>query len=229
MAIDTPAKIAVLGAGPLGLEAALYARFLGYDVVVFERGRVAENVLRHGDVPMSTPFGANRSTLGLAALEAHDTAFTSPGDEKTLTCREWVERYLLPLAQTDLLADHFRLGTDVVVVGKDELPPGDLPEDEDRGDYDFRLLLRNADGQEEIHKTDAVLDATGDGTNFASELQSEPPEPNFYVLGPRLGGGGLTFTYSDGLARIREVFAIIGDRPDLDLYTGAQKLLREAR
>ena len=34
MALDTPASIAVLGAGPIGLEAALYARFLGYDVQI---------------------------------------------------------------------------------------------------------------------------------------------------------------------------------------------------
>ncbi|MEC9117285.1 MAG: FAD-dependent oxidoreductase, partial [Planctomycetota bacterium] len=34
MAIDTPATIAILGAGPIGLEAALYARFLGYEVTV---------------------------------------------------------------------------------------------------------------------------------------------------------------------------------------------------
>ena len=45
MAIDTPARIAVLGAGPIGLEAALYARFLGYDVDVYERGKVADRNL----------------------------------------------------------------------------------------------------------------------------------------------------------------------------------------
>ena len=38
MAVDTPAKIAILGAGPIGLEAALYDRYLGYEVDVFERG-----------------------------------------------------------------------------------------------------------------------------------------------------------------------------------------------
>ncbi|HVW37886.1 MAG TPA: FAD-dependent oxidoreductase, partial [Pirellulales bacterium] len=48
MAVDTPARIAILGAGPIGLEAALYARYLGYDVDIYERGRAAENLLRWG-------------------------------------------------------------------------------------------------------------------------------------------------------------------------------------
>ena len=46
MMVDTPATIAVLGAGPIGLEAALYGRFLGYAVNVYERGRVGDNLRR---------------------------------------------------------------------------------------------------------------------------------------------------------------------------------------
>ncbi len=48
MAVDTPATIAVIGAGPIGLEAALYARFLGYDVRIYERDAVARS-LRQGE------------------------------------------------------------------------------------------------------------------------------------------------------------------------------------
>ncbi len=36
MAVDTPAVIAIIGAGPIGLEAALYGRYLGYDVRLFD-------------------------------------------------------------------------------------------------------------------------------------------------------------------------------------------------
>ena len=60
MAIDTPARLAILGAGPIGLEAALYARFLGYDVVVYETGDVAASVRQWGQVRMFTPFGMNQ-------------------------------------------------------------------------------------------------------------------------------------------------------------------------
>ena len=118
MAIDTPAKIAILGAGPIGLEAALYARFLGYDVVLYEAGEVAASVRRWGHVRMFTPFGINRSPLGLAAIQAQDENYRPPADDEFLTGHEWVDRYLMPLSQTDLLADHLRLGTTVVRIGK---------------------------------------------------------------------------------------------------------------
>jgi len=36
-------RLAVLGAGPIGLEMALYARRLGYPVTVYERGRVGQH------------------------------------------------------------------------------------------------------------------------------------------------------------------------------------------
>src|SRR5213593_4367048 len=121
MAIDTPARLAILGAGPIGLEAALYARFLGYEVVVYERGEIAASVREWGHVRMFTPFGMNHTTLGLAAIRAHDESYGPPADDALLTGSEWVERYLLPLAGTDLLSDHLRLNTVVVAVGKEEL------------------------------------------------------------------------------------------------------------
>ncbi len=53
MTLDPPGRIAVIGAGPLGLEAALYGRYLGYDVQVFEQGDVAAALRRmQGPVPM---------------------------------------------------------------------------------------------------------------------------------------------------------------------------------
>jgi hypothetical protein len=52
------------------------------------------------------------------------------------------------------------------------------------------------------------------------------PEPNFYVLGAKSYGRKSNFLLSVGLAQIREVFTIIGDRPTLDLYASAPKLVR---
>jgi thioredoxin reductase len=161
MAIDTPAKIAILGAGPIGLEAAIYARFLGYEVAVFEAGEVADSVRRWGHVRMFTPFGMNRSPLGLAAIQAQDESYCPPADDELLTGYEWANRYLLPLSQTDLLADCLRLQTIVLQIGKAEMLKGDLPGHADRGDFDFRLLVRNGSGEERIETADAVIDASG--------------------------------------------------------------------
>lgn len=161
MAVDTPAKIAVLGAGPIGMEAALYARFLGYEVVIYERGRVGEHLHQWGHVTMFSPFGMNASPLGLAALAAHDEEYVVPAAEALLTGAAFVHQYLEPLSQTDLLSDSLRLEHEVLAVGRENYLKGDLPGREERGDYDFRLLVRDATGREFIDNADVVLDTTG--------------------------------------------------------------------
>lgn len=165
MTIDTPARLAVLGAGPIGLEAALYARFLGYDVLIIEQGRVAEHVLRWGHVKMLTPFGQNSSPLGLQALLAQDEHYQAPSADALLTGKQWAERYLLPLAETDLLADHLKLKTRVISVGKEQVlktdRESDLPAGDERGDWPFRLLLREDGDYEWTEMVDGVLDCTG--------------------------------------------------------------------
>lgn len=201
MAIDTPAKLAILGAGPIGVEAALYARFLGYDVVIFEREEVAASVRKWGHVRMFTPFGLNRSPLGLAALRAQDEKYQPPGDEELLTGNEWAERYLLPLSQTDLLADHLRLHTEVAAIGKEELLKGEMPGHEDRGDWSFRLLVRDSQG-DRMETADAVLDCAGvyGQANWLGE-------GGIPAIGERKLRGEIEYRLPDILGRDRERYA----------------------
>jgi hypothetical protein len=44
------------------------------------------------------------------------------------------------------------------------------------------------------------------------------PEPNFYILGVKSYGRNSNFLFSVGLQQITQLFQIIGDRKDLDLY-----------
>lgn len=161
MAVDSPAKIALVGAGPIGLEAALYARFLGYDVELYEQGEVAANVRRWGHVRMFSPFHMNRSTLGIAAIAAQDPAYQPPADDAILTGSEWFERYLRPLSQTDLLVDHLHTRTTVVSVTRGDFQKTEFPGDERRRDSDFRLLLGHADGSESDATAEIVIDTSG--------------------------------------------------------------------
>jgi hypothetical protein len=49
----------------------------------------------------------------------------------------------------------------VIAVGKEEMLKGDLPGHEDRSDWSFRILVRDAAGNERVELADAVLDCTG--------------------------------------------------------------------
>lgn len=210
MAIDTPAKIAVLGAGPIGLEAALYARYLGYEVVLIDRVGPAANVLAWGHVRMFSPFGMNCSPLGLAAIETQDAAYRAPAEDALLTGREWTEQYLLPLSQTDLLDGCLRMGETIVAIGKEEVFKGDIPGDEERGDWPFRILLRSATGEERLEEADAVIDATGTFGN-----------PNW------LGHGGIPALGETLLRRQGQIESSLPDilGRDRDRYVGKRTLL----
>ena len=202
MAIDTPARIAVLGAGPVGLEAALYARYLGYDVDLYERGDVAENVLRWGHVRLFTPWRQNVSPLGVAALKIQDEAWRPPDDDAILTGREFAETYLRPLAHSDLLIDSLRMRTAVMAVGREGKLKGDHVGDEAREEGDFRLLLRDSAGNESIASADAVIDATGTYGNHNWAGASGIPAP-----GEQAAAAAIEYGLPDVLNRDRAQYA----------------------
>ncbi len=212
MAVDTPARIAVLGAGPIGIEAALYARFLGYDVDIYERGNVADNILRWGHVRMFSPFGMNRSTLGLAALRAQDESYVPPGDDEILTGLDYADRYLMRLSQTDLLVDHLKLGIEVVSVGRPELLKGEAIGTEDRADTDFRILCRDSAGAEFVATAEVVIDTTGvfGNPNWAGE-------GGLPAIGERAAREHIEYDVPDVLGSARSQYA---DRKTLVIGAG---------
>lgn len=226
MSIDAPARLAILGGGPVGLEAALYARFLGYDVVLYEQGEVGQAVRKWGEKPLSEPFGQRHSTLGLAAIEAQDETYRPPSDETVLTGNQWLEWYLAPLATTDLIAEHLRLHTAVVGVSKVEAAASDAsPEDED-SPPSLIVFSRQCAGEEQSAAFHGILDCTGtEATGFWVDLEDQVAS-GFYVLGSKSGCRSDNFPFQHGLNQIRDLFADLGDRATLDLYAGAKRLLR---
>src|SRR5205085_341911 len=121
----------------------------------------AENVQRWGHARMFTPFGLNRSPLGLAAIRAQDASWQSPGDDEFLTGTEYRNRYLIPLSQSDLLIDGLHERAKVIAVGRDGPRKSDLYQDEARGDWMFRLLIQHDDKRESTEYADIVIDTTG--------------------------------------------------------------------
>jgi len=160
MAVDTPARIAIVGAGPTGLEAALYARYLGFQVDLFERGRVGEHVRQWGHVRLFSSAGMNCSKLGVAALAAQDQDWLPPASDALQTGEQLAESYLLPLSRSDLLADSVHEQTEVLQIGRDGPLKTDAVGDPQRGEGMFRILTRSPQG-EEIYLADVVIDASG--------------------------------------------------------------------
>ena len=158
MAIDTPATILFIGGGPLALEAALYARYLGYDVEIFEAGKVCEHVRQWGHVRMFSPFSMNHSPLGKAAIESHDANHQFPGLDEYVTGEKWVESYLFPLSQTDLLRPNIHTNSRVKSVSRTWVNKADL--DVERGEDPFRVIVEH-DNQLEVRTGDIVIDSSG--------------------------------------------------------------------
>ncbi|MBS0207378.1 MAG: FAD-dependent oxidoreductase [Planctomycetes bacterium] len=166
MAIDTPARLAVLGAGPVGIEAALYARYLGYDVDVYERGQVGAHLRLAPNLRRFVPWVQCMTTLGCAALSAQEESWSRPALTECPTNGEFLERYLAPLAHSDLIVDGLREQCEVVAVGRQSLFKGEHPDEPVRIGDSFRLLVRDSSGVERLAAADAVIDCTGvDGTH----------------------------------------------------------------
>lgn len=150
-------RIAIIGAGPVGLEAALRGVAAGHRVAVYERGRIGEHVRQWGHVRLFSNFGLNRSELGARTLR--EAGVEPPDDDAYLTGAEYVARYLDPLAASTPLSGAIRERTEVLRIGRDRLLKPDMIGGP-REMHPFRLLL-SVDGVESTANADVVIDCSG--------------------------------------------------------------------
>lgn len=156
----TPKCIAIIGAGPVGLEAAVLADQHGFEVQVFERGRIAQNLCEWGHVRLFSPFGMNVSAWGRGALAARADGAPLPADDALLTGREFAQRYLLPLSRLPQLRGRIHQHTEVCAVSRSRTWKGDLIGKPQRAADPFQLLVRDGTG-ERIVAADVVFDCSG--------------------------------------------------------------------
>ena len=174
-------RIAILGAGPIGLEAGLYARQLKLPFTIYEQGRVGEYVWRWGHVKLFSPFGMNATPLGRKAILAAKPEYAFPADDACISGREHVERYLTPIA--DVMRDRIKTDTRVLSIGRNGFFKDEAPGDPARGKQPFLLLVRERN-QDRYEEADIVIDCTGTygqhrwlgpgGIPALGELQLEP-------------------------------------------------------
>jgi thioredoxin reductase len=154
-------RIAIIGGGPIGLEAALYGRLAGFDVDLYEKGPLAANVRDWGHVRLFSPFHMNTSNWGQRAIAEQLPNVGLPEGELFLTGREYTDRYLLPLSRLPILSECLHEQTTVVGISRMNSWKADLIGDPVRGNDPFRLLLRDRSGIERDVSADYVLDCSG--------------------------------------------------------------------
>ncbi len=167
-------RIAIIGAGPIGLEAGVAASQAGFDFRIFEKNHVANHIRQWGHVTLFTPFSMNHSAAGVEAIQQSQTDYKPPLGDAFLSGQEYVDRYVAPLSQSNSLRDHMLENHRVVSVGRSGYfkpmgvgKPG-------RATAPFRLLVEVPDDQEKIFEADVVIDSSG--------IYSQPN---------RLGHGGI--------------------------------------
>jgi thioredoxin reductase len=148
-------RVIVIGAGPMGLEAALLAAARGFDVTVLEAGEVGAAVRRWGATRAYSPLSMNLSARARALV-----GDGAPPPEALLTGPELAERVLVPLARSAPLAGRVRTGHRVVSVGRARMRRDELAGHPLRGERAFRLLVETPEG-ERIFEAEALLDASG--------------------------------------------------------------------
>ena len=135
-------RLAVIGAGPIGLEAALGALERGFDVTVLEKDQVGASLRRWGSARLFSPFAMNVSARAKAALGP-----AGPPDDALLTGPEMADRVLEPLARLPALAGRVRVGHRVAAVGRARTIRRDLPGHPMRAERPFRAARGDGAGR----------------------------------------------------------------------------------
>ena len=177
-----PLKVAILGAGPVGLDAALAALDAGYEVNVYEAAeRPAANVRSWGHVRLFSPWSMNVSSRMLSHVAS--AALSLDFDPQAFpTGLELVERLLDPLWIRAFPGDNLHVGTRVVAVGREGVLKHEEIGSPERGLRAFRILLRDSGGREWIEPADVVLDCTGKYGNPNTLGDGGIPAPGEHAL-----------------------------------------------
>ncbi|GAC1611820.1 MAG: FAD-dependent oxidoreductase [Mycobacteriales bacterium] len=175
-------RVAVLGAGPTGLEAALAAHDRAWDVAVYEQaGEVAGYVREWAHVRMFTPWAMNVSARIQQELDVPGAGCPTGGEFAAFLDRA---AGLLP-------AGTVHLSTRVRALARDGLLKSDEIGTSVRASRPFRLLLAGAEGSERIDTADVVVDCTGTYGN---------PNPT--------GNGGIPALGEDSVDVLRQIPAV---------------------
>ncbi len=184
-------RVLVIGAGPMGIAAAIGAADRGHEVTVLERGEVGASLRTWGPTRFFSPLHMN-----LSARMRELLGDEMPHGDALLSGPEYADRVLAPLVAREPLCGRVRLGCNVVAIGRRGLTRMDYAGHPLRAERPFRVLTDD----DETFEAEVVLDASGGLTV------------------PRaIGAGGLPARGESRLARrpIRTLGALASKREEL--------------
>lgn len=145
-------RVLVIGAGPMGIAAAIGAADRGHDVTVLERGAIGTSLRTWGATRFFSPLHMNVSPR-MRELLGDDM----PDPDALLTGAEYANRVLVPLSERAPLADRVKPGHNVIAIGRRGLTRTDYAGHPLRAERPFRVVCEN----EETFEAEVVLDASG--------------------------------------------------------------------
>ncbi|MBL8571702.1 MAG: NAD(P)-binding domain-containing protein [Phreatobacter sp.] len=149
-------RVAVIGAGPVGLAAAAHLLERGLEPVVLEAGPVAAHAVRQwSHVRLFSPWAFNIDTAAARLLAA--TGWNGPDPEQYPTGAELIESYLKPLAERTALAGAIRTRSRVTGISRVGF---DKVKSRGRETAPFEVRYENGEGTRSL-LADTVIDASG--------------------------------------------------------------------
>jgi len=190
--------VAIIGAGPVGLAAAVHLLGHGIEPVILEAGmQVGAAVRDWGHVPMFSPWGYSTDKATVALLQRQ--GWTHPDEGGYPTGLDLAERYLDPLAATPEIARRLRLGTRVTGIAR--AGHGKV-RTAGRDDRPFEVRFVDGSGQEGRVFVHAVIDASGTWSS---------PNPagagGLPAIGERAAAARIRYGMPDVLGRERDRYA----------------------
>jgi thioredoxin reductase len=146
-------RLVVIGAGPIGLAAALGGLARGAEVSVFEQDLVGGSLRRWGETRFYSPLEMNVTDEMLQVLGS-----AKPDAQALLTGSEFVEQVLEPVAASLGARVHPRHR--VLAVGRAGMTRTDHAGHPLRAERPFRLLVEGPWGERWV-EADVVIDASG--------------------------------------------------------------------
>ena len=149
-------KVAVIGAGPVGLAAGAHLLERGLTPIILEAGlEIADSVRQWSHVRLFSPWQYNIDNASQRLLDA--VGWNGPAPDYYPTGAELIAGYLEPLAKRTELRKHIRTSSrviDISRVGFDKVKTAG------RENAPFEIRYRNGAGLKSV-LADAVIDASG--------------------------------------------------------------------